>query len=210
MTPPLSKLGSSDKSWNMICLTPTLHDWWGKAYFALKWLGDERQENDGYCSFNVTWQWLPRKIHEKLNSQFLERPAGDNYDTRARLDLDTEESYQAVKRAILESVQIPLEPREAEPRVPDKSGRTIQSGHIITLRVKKDDLEKVKTVLEAQWKLLQIAALSGAGEAPEELNPELYLIDFSVPLWIPGSRLRDEIDYLEEEIEAAAESPGIN
>lgn len=31
-------LGTSDRAWNMLCLTPTLHAWWGKGYFRLKYL----------------------------------------------------------------------------------------------------------------------------------------------------------------------------
>ena len=34
-----SEMGSSDKSWNMLCMNHQLHFWWGKGLFALKCLG---------------------------------------------------------------------------------------------------------------------------------------------------------------------------
>jgi hypothetical protein len=52
----------------------------------------------------------------------------------------------------------------------DQSGRTVESGCVLAPKIQQEDLDKVETVIEAQWKLLQVAALSGAGEAPDELD----------------------------------------
>ncbi|KAK0614086.1 hypothetical protein B0T14DRAFT_592316 [Immersiella caudata] len=34
-----SSVGASDRKWNMISLNPTMHDWWRRGCFGLKWLG---------------------------------------------------------------------------------------------------------------------------------------------------------------------------
>lgn len=34
-----SSVGASDRKWNMLSLNPTLHDWWSRGCFGLKWIG---------------------------------------------------------------------------------------------------------------------------------------------------------------------------
>lgn len=68
-----NQLAASGNAWNMICLGPQLHRWWGQAHFTLKWIGDVEDDGDNYSSFKVQWQWLPRKIHHKLEGELLSR-----------------------------------------------------------------------------------------------------------------------------------------
>ncbi|KIH89702.1 hypothetical protein SPBR_07341 [Sporothrix brasiliensis 5110] len=57
--------GCTDKAWNMICLTPTLHGYWAKGYFALRCLGvspvelmqTRREHDDG-----ETPAWVARMV----------------------------------------------------------------------------------------------------------------------------------------------------
>lgn len=36
---PSEQLGCSDKGWNMIALSPQVHDWWHRGLFAFKCIG---------------------------------------------------------------------------------------------------------------------------------------------------------------------------
>ncbi|KAF4981530.1 hypothetical protein FZEAL_2679 [Fusarium zealandicum] len=51
--------GSSDKTWNMICLDPQLYSWWANGYCAFKCLGVESAGSD---EVNVTleFRWMPQ------------------------------------------------------------------------------------------------------------------------------------------------------
>ena len=108
--------------------------------------------------------------------------------------LDTEESLQALKQAILESMQNPVHASQPGLKVLDQHGRPIETGRVIPLRVHKEDFEKAKTVIKAQWQLLQVAALSGAAEAPDELDPRYHF----PPLLQDILRTDEDIEVEEE------------
>ena len=50
------------------------------------------------------------------------------------------------------------------------SGHPIESGDILTLKVKEEDLEKTKTVIETQWAVLKLAVICGAADVPYALS----------------------------------------
>ncbi|KFH42063.1 hypothetical protein ACRE_072070 [Hapsidospora chrysogenum ATCC 11550] len=193
LAPLNQELAVSDKAWNMICLNPQLHRWWGKAYFGLRWIGEV--EGDGaYSSFKVEWRWLPGKIHDRLDSEFLSHQKGDKNAVRMFPKLDTEDSLQAVKRVTfdaMKSVHRAAGPPKPGAKVYDQSGRTVESGYVLTLKIEKEDLDRVKTVIEAQWKLLQVAALSGAGEAPDELDSTYRPAPELLPVFTPHQEAHD-------------------
>ncbi|RYP73161.1 hypothetical protein DL771_003797 [Monosporascus sp. 5C6A] len=55
-----SRVGVSDKKWNMISLSLTLHDWWSQPYFALKCLGIATISNDSdeTIQFKLQFHWV--------------------------------------------------------------------------------------------------------------------------------------------------------
>ncbi|MBE3041259.1 hypothetical protein IMZ48_01465, partial [Candidatus Bathyarchaeota archaeon] len=54
----------------------------------------------------------------------------------------------------------------------DENGRLIESGRLLTLKVEAKDLDKAKTVIDAQWLALRMAAVSGAAEVADELDKQ--------------------------------------
>ncbi|KAJ3545870.1 hypothetical protein NM208_g2287 [Fusarium decemcellulare] len=89
-------MDSSDKIWNMMCLSPLLHDWWARGYFALKFHG-ENPNDDGTSSIQLQFFWIPsyirrgtamdpinleqqRDSHTRL-AAFLTYPHGENSPT---------------------------------------------------------------------------------------------------------------------------------
>ncbi|KAF5013713.1 hypothetical protein FDECE_312 [Fusarium decemcellulare] len=88
--------GSSDKTWNMICVSPLLREWWIRGYFALKFHG-ENPNDDGTSSIQLQFFWMPSYItsgtssdpinleqqrdpHTRLEA-FLRYPHGENSPT---------------------------------------------------------------------------------------------------------------------------------
>ncbi|KAF5558743.1 hypothetical protein FPHYL_7334 [Fusarium phyllophilum] len=50
--------GASDKHWNMLCLSPQLHDWWGRGYFAFEFVGYVRQGENARIA--LKFHWMPK------------------------------------------------------------------------------------------------------------------------------------------------------
>ncbi|KAK3938691.1 hypothetical protein QBC46DRAFT_343278 [Diplogelasinospora grovesii] len=53
-----SEPAASDKSWNMISLSPQLHAWWDRQYFGLEYMGGFVLPNAMF-RIQVRLQWLP-------------------------------------------------------------------------------------------------------------------------------------------------------
>jgi hypothetical protein len=56
---------SPDHVWNMICLSPTLHGWWGRGYFGLKFLGATLQDHSSLSTVELQLVWMPRFIQRR-------------------------------------------------------------------------------------------------------------------------------------------------
>lgn len=113
--------------------------------------------------------WLPDRIPDNLQ-EYLVRPKEKRKTLvpRMELDLHIDEVAEAVKNSLRESFRQPnlISTKGATPR--DENGRLVESGRVLTLKVETKDLDKVRTVIEAQWLAIRMAALSGAGRAPHK------------------------------------------
>ena len=181
--PAHKELGSSDKSWNMLSLNPQLHRYWSKGLFGFKLLKDGGEDAragntqdspsaNEFASIQVEFRWLSSKIATALGA-FLEddTTGGSKGDTTRVVKLDAG-NVETIAQAI-DSARFPSTTLSNVPGVTAhhaKSGRPIESGHIITLRVKREDKEKMEVALQAQWVALQMAAFCGAAEVADELD----------------------------------------
>ncbi|KAF4498787.1 hypothetical protein FAGAP_5041 [Fusarium agapanthi] len=50
--------GASDKHWNMLCLSPQLHDWWGRGYFAFEYMGSVQFGE--VARIELRFHWMPK------------------------------------------------------------------------------------------------------------------------------------------------------
>ncbi|GAB0139205.1 hypothetical protein EsDP_00007418 [Epichloe bromicola] len=139
--------GNSDKSWNMICLSPSLHTWWDKAYFGLKYLGSMPSESDNAQSkviVTLEFRWLMQNQHslatDTLNQQ-------QQRDFRAKL-------FKTPQPAVAANVC--------------PSNRPILSGQTFDVTLDDIDAPKFITVIKLQWALVQLAAMSGGAEPTDE------------------------------------------
>jgi hypothetical protein len=203
------ELASSDRAWNMIPMRRDIHHHWGKAYFGLKWVGEQTPRDEaGLTNVKVQWHWLPSRLVDKLPpdnlSKCLPVPKGQKPNDAKRLvNLDDEDATGLIRQAMVRTIQEPnavsrlaTNVSTSTATVRDQSGHLVQSGRIFTLKVEADDLHKTQTVIEAQWLALQIAALSGAGEVADDLdiNPPPPMLQYAKPVLIPAATEAMETD----------------
>ncbi|KAL6696313.1 hypothetical protein J3F84DRAFT_373689 [Trichoderma pleuroticola] len=138
--------GSSDKSWNMLSLHPSLHHWWGKCFFGIKCLGI-MPHDDEYSKVQVQFYWMP-------------------HHTRKPNDL----VMQPYLNVIQELLQSPVNEQASLAITTDMrrdSGRELETGQTFEILVENDDAQKMKTMLDVQWAMVRLAAMSGAAQAWE-------------------------------------------
>lgn len=81
-----SRLGASDETWNIICLSPQLNTWWRHAYFGLKYLGHEDNKETGMSTAELQFVWMPHSHYDK---------------SKKRIDLNEEKHKASNIRACL-------------------------------------------------------------------------------------------------------------
>ncbi|OJJ44922.1 hypothetical protein ASPZODRAFT_144248 [Penicilliopsis zonata CBS 506.65] len=134
----LAKQNCYDRDRNEFCLAPTVHRYWGKARFALKPI---EASEDGR-SLNIQFYWLPiRNLGPRVNllvRPSISGPVSAAGDKVTFFNLETD--------------------------------RRVRSDDLITLTSSHPDSHPLPSVplLEMQWYLQRIAALSGASEEDDE------------------------------------------
>lgn len=139
--------GNSDKSWNMICLSPSLHTWWGKAYFGLKYLGlmpSESGNAQSKVTVTLEFRWLKQNPYSKATDTLNQQ---QQHDFRAKL-------VEAPQPAVAANVC--------------PSNRPILSGQTFDVTLDEIDAPKFITVIKIQWALVQLAAMSGGAEPSDK------------------------------------------
>lgn len=132
----------SQSARNLLSLSPLLHTWWNRAKFALKPL--RREQN----AITVQWHWL--KAAKLFPTQIIPK------------DFDPEELID------------PQGWGDGHPQLfaHRPSGRTIRTGQTFTIRADYPEHLPSFELLELQWNILRIAAISGAtdlcGEADDD------------------------------------------
>ncbi|KAL2752932.1 hypothetical protein ACRALDRAFT_1072723 [Sodiomyces alcalophilus JCM 7366] len=191
LAPDSGEMAHSDQEFNRIALNPMIHRFWSKVFFGFKLVNathwkvdpvqsktagkrkvtDEEEEPKEYSAFHVEWHWLPESMYDSLQD-YLIRPEGEELDCRMVLDLGQEEVVQSVKKSLRNSHRPPSLISTKGATVRDENGHLIESGRIVTLTVKTKDLEKMQLLIQANWLASQIAAISGAAEVVDQLDPD--------------------------------------
>ncbi|KAL7938103.1 hypothetical protein V8C35DRAFT_141055 [Trichoderma chlorosporum] len=134
-------LGSLDKSWNMVCLHPTLHRWWSKHLFGLKCLGLVPNGDGKSTRVQIQFYWMPR------NGIKPNDPAKPPYDKAMDEMLQTVATER--DRGIVKDVQ-------------RDSFHELETGQTFEIVVDNVDAIKMKAALDLQWAVIRLAAMSGA------------------------------------------------
>lgn len=133
--------GSSDKSWNMLCLHPLLHSFWGKCLFAIKCLGIIPSD-DKNSTIRLQFHWMPRNIQK--HNGLIQSPCKD-----------------AVQE-LMESLGNRHDTVPGFSVFKNDSARELETGETFDILLEKEDAEKMKIVLDVQWAVIRLSALSGA------------------------------------------------
>lgn len=199
--PPHGELASSDKAWNMLSLNRQTHDYWGRAYYGLKWIGVDPltapvylPDSQGNPVKHVTAAfqlcWLDPRIHDSFQTH-LER-ARDKGDATQfqRVRLETDEDVDSVIKYLEDlSKRSPALLSTKGATIRDQYGGLVESGRLFNVTIEEAHLDHMRCCVEWQWLAARMAAFSGAGEAPEQLDrnfppPELGLYEpVETPSW---------------------------
>ncbi|KAH7153568.1 hypothetical protein EDB81DRAFT_932172 [Dactylonectria macrodidyma] len=149
-------LGSSDKTWNMLTLNPWLHVWWGKGFFAFKWLGVLPPHPDRLDTQEVQLQfrWMlrsqtsngtdlvnlkdPRDPTKSLLGS-MDHFYGPGTHQQRQCHVDYNHCAETIGRAITNPLTC----------------HSIEFGTIITVARDSDSIDKFKVMIDIQWALFE-------------------------------------------------------
>lgn len=152
-----SGLGCSDKAWNMLCLHPTLRDWWSKCYFGLKCTGigptscaGQGLDHNYTGSYLVKLQfhWMPRNngVHPRHYTQ----PCQDTIEKMLQIIEKYDDTISEAHKS---------------------SSCCLETGQIFTLSVSsREDATKMQLMIDIQWANVRLAAMSGLSGKPRLSN----------------------------------------
>ncbi|KAL6854786.1 hypothetical protein ACO1O0_005911 [Amphichorda felina] len=143
---------SSDRSWNMVCLSPQLHDWWGKGYWAFKVLSHEdgvEGEKDGFTNVVLQFHWMPIPQKDPGSSPPLPPNSDVVWGEEAEL-------HKRLQRSDLTAHNF-------------VSSRPIRTGDLFHISLKPEDGPKFIRMMDLQWAIINIIALAGAAGDPDLL-----------------------------------------
>lgn len=162
-----TELGSSNKYWNMLIMSRDLRHCWGQAGFGLYCKDiapcEEYDESIDLAKvlFNVTIQfhWLCRRL--KMPNDRITLEGDDNefmkmVETQIEYERDGSPRYK-------NNFGFPIEAVRVDTNTP------ILSGHEFTITMPEEDAKKCKLMLDLQWVIIRIAAMSGAAGYPDVL-----------------------------------------
>ncbi|RYP30334.1 hypothetical protein DL767_006308 [Monosporascus sp. MG133] len=153
-----SRVRVSDKKWNMISLSPTLHDWWSQPYFALKCLGTTTISNDPdeIIQLKLQFHWMVWR--DRPRGKAPQKPLGKS-----------KEEFLAAFRGHCGDATLPDSNPFAWART---SGWAVQTGDIFYISIQSKHAEKMMLAFEMQWGLCNIIAMAGGAEALDDIGDD--------------------------------------
>ncbi|EPE07153.1 hypothetical protein F503_07804 [Ophiostoma piceae UAMH 11346] len=198
-----SRPGTTDKAWNMLCLNPQLHRWWGEMRFGLKCLGVTPTPTGG-ATVSIPFVWMP----QQQSSPRGQSKAWMRTDAwRQLLCMDTGEGEEWLaewrERARYGTAPRPGSddanaPGAAVPNSPNshggivaavdaRTGRPLRSGAMFSVPLSVlADAHNMKAMLDLQWACINIACMSAAAGSDDFLAADEYDDTFSGGLFAAG------------------------
>lgn len=153
-----SRVGVSDKKWNLVSLERQLHTWWGNFYFGLECLGtiSAPGDPDDIATLKLKFHWMPRR------DQPLE-PLGRTKQEFLGMFRDTYGNPSSGSPVFAAARPV--------------SGRNIRTGDIFYVDIQTRHVHKMKLAFDIQWAIIKIAAMAGGAEALELVGDEPEYLD---------------------------------
>lgn len=145
------ELGGFDKGWNMLSLSPQVHDWWGRGLLAFRCLGITPGEP---TTVHLEVRWTVKRT-----SKASKKP----------IDMDVESELQRI--AIYS--RLPEQQTDSNEGIgivsvaKPMSRRRVLSGDIIKIQLLFEDAKKMRQMVDLQWAMVKILTLAGAAGSPE-------------------------------------------
>ncbi|KAK0613939.1 hypothetical protein B0T14DRAFT_290682 [Immersiella caudata] len=167
----------SDKHWNSILFSPTLHNWWGRGYFGLKYIEAVKanvQHPKDIVTLRLQFHWMSSK-QRGPRSELKGSPR-----SREHMEADLTLSYPYCGTPESREQQ---EPIVAISR--PETGFNVETGNNFEFHVPKQHMEKMIEAFRVQWTLIKIVAMAGGADAeavqgaPE--HPDFLDEDWSLP-----------------------------
>ncbi|KAJ4182320.1 hypothetical protein NW767_013901 [Fusarium falciforme] len=166
--PLFAGLGTSDRDFNILSLTPSLHRFWSRCYCAFKWHGLSKV--DGKETYVLLqFHWMPRSSHingaryinlDDQNDPQCNRSIigglSHHYGPDGNPHCSTEECANCKKTHGCSIVNV-------------VHGHPLRSGHLFTVKRSTATIESFHQMIDLQWAIIRAAAMSGAALAPELL-----------------------------------------
>ncbi|KAF5614048.1 uncharacterized protein FTJAE_13804 [Fusarium tjaetaba] len=156
----IEEVKSSDKPWNLLCLSPQLHTWWGRAYFGLKCYGAVLCEDDpNYSIISLQFVWMPSNV-KAMATDHIDLRAQRNPSTALRAHLthrygDGPLSACTTKNCTQCRETLGVQCHDIS------NNRPVESGTIVKVKRLTKDRRLLEHVIKLQWSIICAAALSG-------------------------------------------------
>lgn len=166
---PEGQVAASDRPCNLLSLCRNVQNHWGRARFGLKWHRiesvDEGDSLSTMATILVEVHWMPVSISRVVDPYAISPPG--TLDSRRKVRLDDVDGLASSLQAFFDDVS---KVSSGGATMRDGPGRYWDSGRLLPIRMAAGDVDDFKTLIDAQWLMIKLAALSGAAEHPEEFQ----------------------------------------
>lgn len=165
LTPVDGPVAASDRRCNMLSFNTAIHRIWGKAYFGLKWHG--RMDSVASAASDMTKvlvevHWLPESISKSVEDAQLVSEDDQAVQARRRVQPDSAHDIDRVAESLRRTILNPSKWSCRDSWIRAGAGRLWESGRLLEIDMATRDVKDFKSIIEAQWLMIRIAALSGA------------------------------------------------
>lgn len=139
--------GGADKSWNMLCLSPMLHDWWSRSLFGLKVCGQRPSSQGTKSTLTLQFHWFQQ--HKLLGM----------------------DPVQATREEIERMIAVDYTSGGDGCEVTNEAtGRKIQTGDCIEIEMAHDEIRNMACMLKLVWHLSIAVRLRGQAPVPDNFE----------------------------------------
>jgi hypothetical protein len=151
---------SSDLPWNLLCLSPQLHTWWGKAYFGLKYYGAVLCEDDpDYSIISLQFVWMPANVKAMARDQI---DLGAQRDQSTALGSYLNHRYGQGPLSACTTRNCTKCRETLGVQCHDiSSNRPVESGTIVKVKRLTKDRHLFEHAIKLQWSITCATALTG-------------------------------------------------
>ncbi|KAK3988379.1 hypothetical protein QBC44DRAFT_371036 [Cladorrhinum sp. PSN332] len=161
-----SKLGASDRHWNLIRLNVIAYDFWSRAYFAFKYLGTRDPplaDLKSMVCLRIQIEWMPwreRDVDKNKPEGSIGRSVDEFRATLPKYEGRTLPPHCGDYRGTYGRPLVALSRLE--------TGFNIEDGDIFEVWVERGHMEKMISCFQLQRAMIRILAIAGGAEPQDD------------------------------------------